>query len=257
MTKPFVLSVAGLDPSGGAGLLADAGTIAAFDLHGLAACTALTLQNDVAFRGVEWVDRRTVLAQIETLLARYPLAAMKIGLIESVELLLEVTELARERQPSLPIVWDPVFAPSAVGRFRDPWTADELRRACERLTVLTPNRVEMMAAFPERKPEVAAAELSNAGAVFLKGGHVPGDSVIDQLFVRGVCEETFTGPRLAGDKRGTGCVTSSAIAAGLALGETPGAACRNAIRYVRGYIGGGGGPFSFHQQREAVHGEVT
>ncbi|MBI2213840.1 MAG: hydroxymethylpyrimidine/phosphomethylpyrimidine kinase [Acidobacteria bacterium] len=252
MTKPFVLSVAGLDPSGGAGLLSDVKTMAAFGTQGLGVCTAVTLQNGAEFRGVEWVEHGTVLAQIEPLLDHYPLAAIKVGLVESIELLCDVIAIARARNADLPIVWDPVFAPSSGGTFREPWTAAELYRACEGLTLITPNRDEIAAAFPTSKPDSAAERLSVEGAVLLKGGHGTGPAIVDQLFVRGVLKESFAGPRLENDKRGTGCVTSTAIAAGLALGHGLGTATGNAIRYVRSYIKSGPGRFGTHQPWELV-----
>ncbi|MHB0969955.1 MAG: hydroxymethylpyrimidine/phosphomethylpyrimidine kinase [Thermoanaerobaculia bacterium] len=246
MTRPFLLSVAGLDPSGGAGLFADIGTFEAFDVHGLGVCSALTRQHDAEFRGLDWIDGPRMLAQLEPLVERYEVAAMKIGAIESIESLLMVIRAARNRGHNPSIVWDPVFAPSAGGTFRDPWLPGEFMEACGKVTLVTPNRPEMMAIFPSLTPEIAAARLSERCAVLLKGGHAEGEIVRDLLYVHGKVELELTGPRLGHDKRGTGCITSAAIASRLAQGATVGTACRDAVRYVRGYILTAPGPFGIH-----------
>ena len=246
MTRPFALSVAGLDPSGGAGLIADVRTFEAFDVHGLGVCSALTRQNDAEFRGLDWVDGPRVLAQLEPLVERYDLAAVKIGVIESIESLLTVVRAVRSRGNNPPVVWDPVFAPSAGGVFRDRWRAGEFVQACAEVALVTPNRPEMLAIFPSLTPEVAAARISERCAVLLKGGHADGDVVRDLLYVDGKVELELTGPRLMHDKRGTGCVTSAAIASRLAQRASLPTACRDAIRYVRGYILSSPGPFGVH-----------
>src|SRR3954471_2687979 len=97
--RPYALSIAGFDPSGGAGLLADAKTFEANAVYGLGAVSALTWQNDIAFEKLEWTAPEKIIEQLQVLQARFPLQYVKIGLIESFQVLRQITRWIRAHAP--------------------------------------------------------------------------------------------------------------------------------------------------------------
>ena len=106
--QPFVLSIAGFDPSGGAGVLADCKTFEQFSCHGLSVVTAITHQNEKQVRGVSWLSEDEIRAQLCPLLDCYSIAAVKVGIVRSASTLKLISETVRGYGVTAPIVWDPV-----------------------------------------------------------------------------------------------------------------------------------------------------
>ncbi len=252
-----VLTIAGSDSGGGAGIQADLKTLTALGAYGLSALTALTVQDTLGVHAVLPVPPDFVAHQVRCALADPGADVVKLGMLGGAEVAAAVAaELARH--PALPVVLDPVMiakggAPlleaSAVAVLRD--------RLLPRAAVLTPNLPEAAAlcGFPvetlaERERCCAALLALGAGAVLLKGGHGTGETVVDLLATAdGV--EAFAAPRLPGrHTHGTGCTLASAVAAGLAQGMTLRDAVLRARRYVRAAIaaapglGAGHGPLA-------------
>lgn len=237
--RRVVVSVAGLDPSGGAGLAADARVIAREGFHPGLVCTALTAQGE---RGVSWwepASPEAVIAQLRAVLATGPVAAVKVGMVGDVALVPPLVE-ALGAVAGLPVVYDPVLAASA-GR---PLLAGDLAALwplLRRATVVTPNLDELAAlsGLPVSPKDPASARaaaraLSKQGvaAVLAKGGHLEGDpmDVLDD----GARFHAFPGERIdAGPVRGTGCVLSAALACALARGEPLPEAVGSARRALR------------------------
>ncbi|MFT7588357.1 MAG: hydroxymethylpyrimidine/phosphomethylpyrimidine kinase, partial [Limisphaerales bacterium] len=118
-----VMTVAGFDPSGGAGLLADIKTFESEGLLGLAVQTALTVQNDISFESCRWEPEESIIDQVEILLKRFKPAAVKIGIIEGIAQIHSLLDLLPE---DIPIVWDPVLKASAGFEFHDDFSDDFL-----------------------------------------------------------------------------------------------------------------------------------
>lgn len=213
-----VLVLAGLDPSGGAGLLADAEAIRAAGARPLCVATALTVQSTLKARRFETVAVRLVKDSIEALLEEENVGAIKIGMIGSEELGDALDALLPR---DLPRVVDPVLRASSGASLLHGSPAVYLRLAKHGL--LTPN-------LPEAK---ALGELGPA--VLLKGGHRDGETVYDTL-ITPQGREDFTGARIAARKRGTGCRLASFIAAKLAAGSDLRAAVLDARSFVRTYL---------------------
>jgi hydroxymethylpyrimidine/phosphomethylpyrimidine kinase len=257
-----VLVLAGLDPSGGAGLLADAEAIRETGAKPLCVPTALTVQTTNRARGFEPVARDYFVQATQALLEEEEIAAIKIGMIGSPEIAAAIAELlADPRCASLPVVLDPVIAStSGAPLFRG--SIDDAHAAIRSLwtrAIVTPNALEAALLLALRDPPRDEAELGRAArtlldqgahAVVIKGGHALGDESIDLLIKRdALCanqlsEHRFAAPRLlARDskarivKRGTGCRFASALAANLALGNSlPAsvlAAKSQVLRYLR------------------------
>ena len=238
MSSPRVLVLAGLDPSGGAGLLADAEAVRAMGARPLCVATALTVQTTRAARRFVAVQPDVVAESMTALLEEEDVRAIKIGMVGNRAVAAKIAALLQAR-PRLPLVVDPVLAASSGAKLFDGSSSDA-RDAYLRLAngaVLTPNATEAEALLGEKleDPMRAAALLGEgAGAVLLKGGHLPGHPT-DFLFqLNG--QERFSAPRIPAMARGTGCRLASAIAAGLARGLSVRDAVLAARQLVRDYL---------------------
>lgn len=230
--RPYALSIAGFDPSGGAGLLADCKTLEANGVYGLGVCTALTIQNDVAFERVSWVAQTDIRDQIRLLLARFPINFIKIGLFENLPQLLELTHWLKSQNPHLQLVWDPVLKATAGYEFHQRPDPELLRALCTKMALLTPNRPEVLRLWPAPTAQAAAEAVSAWCPVLLKGGHATGSEATDLLFGSGSVQ-AFSAPRLPhGEKHGSGCVLSAAILGQLARGAALTDACRVGKAYT-------------------------
>lgn len=232
--RPSVLCIAGLDPSGAAGLLADIKTLEANHVLGLGVCSAITYQNATEFDGVDWVTLDAIIRQIEVLERSFEFQYVKIGIIESWSVLIEVVDylISRKRK----IIWDPILSASAGFQFHSGFDANELNQLLKKVYLVTPNLVEINCMFPDIEEEQAAINASCLCNVLLKGGHKSDTGVKRDLLMEGgkltARFEGLTGP----DKRGTGCILSSAITANLAIGNDLQSACSIAKEYMNKYI---------------------
>lgn len=226
-----MLTIAGFDPSGGAGLLADAKTFEALGVQGMGVCSALTFQNDKEFDKVRWIYAKEIIAQLEVLYRRFDIEWVKIGLIERIETLEHVVEWLKNKNPEVKIIWDPIWKASAGFSFHDEMDSQRLVEICSKLFLVTPNMEEIHFMFPGTEPEEAAEALSYNCNVLLKSAYKEDNSITDILLSEG--EKKFLdGRRMASDKHGTGCVLSSALLAHLALGRNIHDACLQAKLYT-------------------------
>ena len=244
--RPYALSIAGFDPSGGAGLLADCKTLEANGVYGLGVCTALTIQNDVTFERASWVAPADIRDQIRLLLARFPIDFVKIGLYESLPQLLELTRWLKNQNPYLQLVWDPVLKATAGFEFHQQPDPELLRALCMEMALLTPNRPEMLRLWPAPTAEGAAEVVSAWCPVLLKGGHAAGAEATDLLFGSGSVQ-AFSAPRLPhGEKHGSGCVLSAAILGQLARGVALTDACRVGKAYTATVLASNSSLLGYH-----------
>jgi hydroxymethylpyrimidine/phosphomethylpyrimidine kinase len=265
----IALTIAGSDPSGGAGIQADLKTFAALGVYGASVLTALTAQNTQAVTAIHDVPADFIAAQIDAVFADLAIGAVKIGMLSRIAAIEAVAAgLARHRAKN--IVHDPVMIASSGDRLLASDAVDLLRRELiPRALVVTPNLAEAAAlagasvARNEHEMEAQAREILALGArnVLIKGGHGEGDDSVDLLI--GQNQEFGEVVRLAAKRivtkntHGTGCTLSSAIAAGLAKGLDLVEAVRQAKTYVtaaiagadRLHVGHGRGPLHhFHAQ---------
>jgi hydroxymethylpyrimidine/phosphomethylpyrimidine kinase len=242
--RPVVLSIAGSDPSGGAGIQADLKTFAAFDVYGAAVVTALTAQNTREVRGTHLVPGSFVTAQLAAVLDDLTVAAIKTGMLADADSVLAVTT-ALARLPGVPVVVDPVLVSTSGHALASAQALEALRRELlPRATVITPNlsEAEALTGAPVRtraEMHTAARTLVALGAraALVKGGHLDG-SAYDVLCDAGTMT-AFDAPRVTvSGTHGTGCTLSAAIAAGLARGDALAAAVGRAKRYVTRALAG-------------------
>ena len=244
MTTPVALTIAGSDSSGGAGIQADLKTFAAFGVYGASVITALTAQNTQGVRGVHPVPAGFVTAQLEAVFDDLDVSAVKIGMVAELDIVKAIASHLSRRTPDH-VVLDPVMVATSGDRLLSSDAVKCLRDdLMPRATLITPNLPEAAALLEER---VACDETAIAGqgrrllasgarAVLIKGGHGQGHESIDYLFTRdGVT--ALPAPRIATkNTHGTGCSLSSAIAAGLAKGETLEQAVRHAKTWISAAI---------------------
>jgi len=222
-----VVSIAGFDPTGGAGLLADAGALAQLGLRPAGVVTALTVQRPSGDVETTPVDPQLVDRTLSTVLSDLPVAAMKIGMLGTGEVAEVVAGHLEKLDPSIPVVCDPVLHAGAGGALADERTTQVLReKILPRTTLLTPNvpEAEILAGRSiqtQEDMEAVARDLCAGGAtyVLLKGGHLAGDPV--DLLIGPDNLQRWRGKRLdVGAVHGTGCALSALIAGYLSLGKT-------------------------------------
>jgi hydroxymethylpyrimidine/phosphomethylpyrimidine kinase len=245
---PNVVSIAGVDPSGGAGLLADIKTFSALGAYGCGVVAALTAQNTQAVAGIHAPPTDFLRLQIDTLFADVAIAAVKLGMLGSTEIVATVADrLARYSPPF--VVCDPVMVAKSGDHLLSRQAVATVREALLPQTfMLTPNLPEAGVLLEQRAPESVkemyrAAErlrellpLSSERWVLLKGGHLPGNELTDLLFDGDRMVE-MPAPRIdTKHTHGTGCTLSSAVAALLPQQASAFRPVESAVRGARGYL---------------------
>jgi hydroxymethylpyrimidine/phosphomethylpyrimidine kinase len=235
-----VLTIAGSDSGGGAGIQADLKTFAALGCYGMSAITALTAQNTVGVQGIHAVPAEFLKAQIQAVVEDIGVDAVKIGMLHAPGIV-EVVAWAIDHYKLSNVVLDPVMVATSGDRLIANDTVQVL--VCElfpRVSVITPNLDEAALLLGRDIPNAQALDTAaqdllamGAKAVLLKGGHLAGDEVVDLLVQTNGPSQRLASARIASrNVHGTGCTLSSAIAAHLALGH----GLSDAVRLARTFI---------------------
>ena len=237
---PRVLTIAGSDSGGGAGIQADLKTFAALGCYGMTAITALTAQNTLGVQAIHALPAAFLKIQLQSVLDDIGVDAVKIGMLHSPEVV-EVVAWAIDHYQLQRVVLDPVMvATSGDALIADETIAVLVRELFPRVQLITPNLDEAALLLGRPVSEVpalpqAAADLQamGAAAVLLKGGHLPGDEVVDVLLLTNQRSQSLRSPRINSmNVHGTGCTLSSAIASYWALGHD----LQEAVVQARDYI---------------------
>ena len=257
-----VLSIAGSDSGGGAGIQADLKTIAALGGYGMTAITAITVQNTVGVRAIQALPAELLAQQIDAVAEDIGVDAVKIGMLHDVAVVRAVAAaLQRHRFPH--VVLDPVMVATSGDKLITQDTVAVLIRELFPLaTLITPNLDEAGWLIGRNirgvdELEGAARELLALGAraVLLKGGHLDGPELTDLLLAPPAAPQRWSARRIATrNTHGTGCTLSSAIACQLALGEPLAAAVQSARAYVRGALAAGADVATGHGHGPLNHG---
>jgi hydroxymethylpyrimidine/phosphomethylpyrimidine kinase len=257
---PRLLTIAGSDSGGGAGIQADLKTFAALGCYGMSAITAITAQNTLGVTAIAPLPAALLTQQIDAVAMDIGIDAVKIGMLHDPDVVQAVAAAIR-RHGWTRVVLDPVMvATSGDALIARETVAVLVRELFPLATVVTPNLDE--AALLLGRPVTTEAELAQAAAdllalgapaMLLKGGHLAGDTLVDLLLQAGQAPLAMTGERIASrNTHGTGCTLSSAIACHLALG----CSLADAVRLARDYViaairhgadvqtGGGHGPLN-------------
>lgn len=229
--RPVVLSIAGYDPSGGAGVLADVKTFEQHRCLGMAAVTAWTVQTEDAFLHWSPMSLETIIAQVKPLLERYRIPAIKVGLCPGPEQLTGLLHWLKANVPETKIVWDPVLSASAGYTFVAQ-QVEAMAEVLQHVDLITPNVPEALRLSGAITEEEAASTLARYTNVLLKGGHSTEAPGTDRLWVAGARTDIPPSGKQVYAKHGSGCILSAAIAANLALGLTLEQACREGKKYT-------------------------
>lgn len=224
---PIVLSIAGFDPCGGAGVLADVKTFEQLKTQGMAIITANTVQTEDRFIAIEWQDIQMVQKGIETLMHRYAIKVIKIGIVKDFLFLKSIVEAIKKYSPEAFIIWNPVIKSSSGFTF---FKEDEIMKLPEVLVdidLLTPNVDEY---------KLLESVLTESNKILIKGGHREEQVGLDILRIGTREIAILPDTTSVHPKHGSGCVLSSAIAAHFALGHNLETACRLGKKYVEQYL---------------------
>jgi hydroxymethylpyrimidine/phosphomethylpyrimidine kinase len=267
---PRLLSIAGSDSGGGAGIQADLKAFARSGAHGMTAITAVTWQNTVGVEGITPIPPEAIVGQVKAVAEDIGVDAVKIGMLGTVETI-EAVARALALLPGVPVVLDPVMVAESGAPLLEPEARAALvRTLLPRATVATPNRDEAAALIeaggspaPEDVEAMArAVHALGPDAVVVTGGDDRDDEVVD-VFFDGELLERIAGPRYPGGAtHGSGCTHSSTLAAALARGLAPIDAAREAKRIASEAVrdglrelGAGSGPVNvFRALRGPRHG---
>ncbi|MFB6455868.1 hydroxymethylpyrimidine/phosphomethylpyrimidine kinase [Chitinophaga sp. Hz27] len=243
--RPYALSIAGLDPSAGAGLLADIKTFEQQQVYGLGVASAITMQTGTRFNSVSWLSSAHILDQVKPLLEEYPVTYCKIGIMENLAVLQEVITQLLNWQPGMKIILDPVLKASAGYIFHKQPHWQQWANLLKSIYLVTPNYNEAVQLTGLPDGHSAALQISQCCHVLLKGGHNPANPGVDKLYADTVTD-IRPGNINAFPKHGSGCVLSAAITAMLAKGEPLATACINGKAYTEKLLASNTGMLGYH-----------
>lgn len=241
INKPIALSIAGFDPCGGAGVLADIKTFEELGVQGMAVLTANTIQTEDTFVAAEWQDIDLVVNGIRVLMSKYFISVVKIGIVKDFKFLKTVIDTVRQENENCFVIWDPVMKSSTGYSFFNPEDLFLLPVVLGAINLLTPNLDEH---------HLLAPYLSNSAAVLLKGGHDEVQKGWDTLKIGREDIAIAPGTKICFPKHGSGCVLSSAIAAQMALGKDVLSACQLGKLYVERFLNSHPSLLGYHNNHD-------
>ena len=238
-----ILTIAGFDPSGGAGLLADVKTIEANKCNAFAVCTANTIQNENEFIEVNWIDENTIFAQLDILVKLYEFEYVKIGLIPSLDFLIRL--INRLSIINCKLIWDPILSTSSGFNFTH--DLSRLKEVLKDIYIITPNWNEIKKLSGIDDAQKGAIELAELTNVYLKGGHNPKNKGKDYFYFGTNILPFNPKVNVLNDKHGSGCVFSSALASNLAIGYPLIKACLRSKNYMYKFLNSSTGLLGSHK----------
>jgi len=254
--RPFVLTIAGLDPSSGAGLTADIKTMERLKCYGLSVCSGNTVQNDKELSAVYWTPIDVMKAQIDLLFERFEIFYVKVGIIESWSILSKVITYLKLKNPTIKVVLDPVLSASSSFKFHSSQEEDFLE-VLKNIYLLTPNFPEFEKLTSGSNHEERVGNITDHCHLLLKGGHLPVDTKKenekeskkgkDELYLTSGKSFVFNPKRAAiSEKHGSGCILSSAITSFLALGNPLNKACYKGKKYTENTLSSNKSLLAYH-----------
>ena len=234
--RPIVLSIAGMDPSGGAGLLADTKTLEIHKVLPMGISTGVTFQTENVIEGVDWEKPSNILRQLELLLQTYKISVVKVGLIESLNIMNDILTMVNNSDDKIRIIWDPVLRASAGYDFHQNFNSETLKSVLSKVNIVTPNYEEYM------RMEVNGSEVT--WIVTSAGRQRDQDWLI-----RNGRQQIYRTHHLASfEKHGSGCVFSSSLAANLALGYPLHKSILRTKKYMTGFLESTPGLLGYHKR---------
>jgi hydroxymethylpyrimidine/phosphomethylpyrimidine kinase len=264
-SRPIVLSIAGFDPCGGAGVLADIKTFEQYRCLGMAVNTTITNQTEDTFISVNWFSSETIITHIKTLTNTYKIDFVKIVIIENLNTLHSIVTFLKQQNKNITIVWDTVLSASTGFEFITDLDKTKLQDVLSHIYLITPNTYEAKKLSGISDEKKAAEYLSQFCNVLLKGGHSKENEGVDFLYLKnkliGLAAEaleayepiiikkqtTLREPQCPiSQKHGSGCILSSSIVSNLALGNDLHASCIKAKQYIETILSSNSNLLAYH-----------
>ncbi|RXF70679.1 bifunctional hydroxymethylpyrimidine kinase/phosphomethylpyrimidine kinase [Arcticibacter tournemirensis] len=242
-----VLTIAGSDSGGGAGIQADLKTFSALGCFGASAITAITVQNTLGVTDIHSIPAAIAAGQIRAVMDDIKPSAIKIGMVHSAELAVTIASVLRD-YPHVPVILDPVMVATSGDRLIQSETIEVLKKELFPLaTLVTPNldEAEILSSMKVRSVDemkLAGAKILDTGCygVLIKGGHLQGETLFDVYLENNGFEQIIRSELIAtGNTHGTGCTLSSAIASFIARGYGLSDAVQKASQYIHKAIAAG------------------
>jgi hydroxymethylpyrimidine/phosphomethylpyrimidine kinase len=240
-----ILTIAGFDPSGGAGLLADVKTIEANKCSAFAVCTANTIQNESEFVEVNWIDEDEVFTQLDIILKAHQFDFVKVGLVPSLGFLKNIVSKLNSQKSIPKIIWDPILSASAGFDFNH--DLSELKEVLKHLYIITPNWNEIKQLSGNDNSQEGAEQLALLTNVYLKGGHNPETKGKDYFYFEDQLLPFNPKVKVLYDKHGSGCVFSSALVSNLAKGYPIIKTCLRSKAYMYKFLNSSPGLLGTHR----------
>lgn len=231
VNRPYVLTIAGFDPSCGAGLNADIKTMEQCHVYGLSLCTGITMQTENKFYSMTWRSADEVVKEMEIFLSEYKISAIKFGIVPDLDFLFLLISTIKKNSPSTKIVWDTVFKSTTGFDFHRINNKEVLVKLLNEIDLITPNKGEW-----ELIAEVVPMEELPKQLFCLIKSAQPDKPGTDELWHASKRTELESSENIERSKHGSGCVLSAAIASYLANGSTMEEACRKGKMYLEKFL---------------------
>jgi len=246
-SRPFVLTIGGFDPTGGAGVLADIKTAERLRCYGMAVLTANTAQREDKVIEVNWLSHKFIQAQCEAL-KHIEFKAIKIGIVHNVEMLTHVIEITTKYWPKATVIWDPVLKASDNTSFFDFDSKTDYNNILPKISIITPNSIELSWLSNLVNLEDSLDLLRTKTNIYLTGGHnkdkIGVDYFADESGVKKLNPKagTYT------PKHGSGCILSAALASNIALDFPMHLVLLKSKRYIEKVLGSNKTLLAYHYQ---------
>ncbi|GAA3650511.1 hydroxymethylpyrimidine/phosphomethylpyrimidine kinase [Flavivirga jejuensis] len=233
----YIVTIAGHDPSSGAGLTSDIKTFEAHGLYGLSVCTAITVQNDIDFKQCIWTEIDVIIAQIETLFQRFDIHIVKIGIVESWDILNRILNKLHALNADVKIVLDPIIKASAGFDFHETENQSLLDNIWKQCFMVTPNYDEIQSLYPHLNIENTIEHIASFTNIYLKGGHRTDKKGWDAIYHSGIVMVNIPpNTDKVYQKHGSGCVLSASLASNFVLDIALEDAAKNAKQYTEQFL---------------------
>lgn len=245
--RPIVLTIAGFDPSAGAGILSDIKTFEQHHVYGLAINTGNTIQTENHFYEMHWTDLDFVLRSIKMLFEKHDIKGVKIGIIPSLTYLKSIVQEIKTLSPKTIIIWDTILKSSTDFTFISIDNKSTFIEVIRNIDLITPNYIELSKLSQNGISATKTAQkLSKYCPVLLKGGHRSELKGIDELYLNGEVIKIIPKTSSIQEKHGSGCVLSAAILANIALKYDLTSACTNAKIYIEKFLNSNNTLLGYH-----------
>lgn len=230
----YVLAIGGLDPTAGAGILADVKAIEHAGVYAFAVASGLTAQDEYRCYKCWWYDAKDIIKQIQPLLISYDIKVVKIGAVGSLQVLKQVVHFLKKAMPKVIIVWDPVLSSTSGVPFitdgKDWWSV------APSIDLITPNIPECLALSEESTLDKAIKKMAPFVTMYVKAGHQENVQAVEYFVTTNEVIELKKQLTEGASKHGSGCVFASTVAANIALGKSYLEACHSASEYMSRFI---------------------